>query len=397
MTRRSQPVLLLLTLLLAVLATGLSGCKKDAPGGPADAAQSTAQSTAAAPGQPAQGQPGQAGQIGQETAAAAPQGAQPGAETAGFPTGMPPAAAQAPVDPAKLPDVVAKVNGVEIKKAQLVEEAGQMRQQLAQMQGVQAPLSSGFYKEVLDGIIARTLLQQEAKAANFTLSEQEVNQQLAMLRSQAPNPEAFQKALAANGLTEETLKQRIRRDGAVQKFVQTQVLGGLTVSDQQAKEFYDKNQDKMKKPERVRVRHILIRADANAPAADKEKAKAKADDLLKRAQKGEDFAKLASENSDDPGSKTQGGELPWFTHGQMVPAFDKAAFALAKQYDLSPVVESQFGYHIIQLLGKEPAQAAPFETVKGQIAEFLKQRQSQEKLAAHVQGLRAKGKVETFI
>jgi parvulin-like peptidyl-prolyl isomerase len=145
------------------------------------------------------------------------------------------------------------------------------------------------------------------------------------------------------------------------------------------------------------VRHILVHAEANAPAADKEKARAKAEDLLKRIQKGEDFAKLASENSDDPGSKIRGGDLPPFTHGQMVPAFDKAAFALTKLNELSPVVESPFGYHVIQLVGKEAATVAPFEMVKGQIAEFLKQKQSQQALAAHVQELRSKGKVETFI
>jgi len=309
---------------------------------------------------------------------------------------MPPAAAT-PIDPAKLPAVVAKINGVAIKKAQLVEEAAQMRQQIAQTQGFQAPLSSDFYKQVLDGIIARTLLTQEAKAQNVTVSDAEVEQQIAQIRSRAANPKAYQDALAANGMTEATLRQRIKSEGAVQKFLQTKVLAGVTVSDQVAKDFYDKNQDKMKRPERVHVRHILLRAEASAPAADKAKAKAKAEDLLKRAQKGEDFGKLASENSEDPGSKIRGGELPWFTHGQMVPPFDKAAFALTKPNELSPVVESPFGYHVIQLVEKQDASVAPFDMVKAQIEEFLKQKQSQQVLAAHVQELRTKGKVETFL
>jgi peptidyl-prolyl cis-trans isomerase C len=240
-------------------------------------------------------------------------------------------------------------------------------------------------------------LQQEAKAQNVTVSEAEIGQQMAQLRSRFPDDDTFKKALATQNLTEDGLRQQMRRDGTVQKFVQTKLLAGLTVSDQQEKEFYDKNQDKMKKPERVHVRHILVHADAGAPAAEKAKAKAKAEDLLKRAQKGEDFGKLAGENSEDPGSKIHGGDLPWFTHGQMEPSFDKAAFALTKPNELSPVVESPFGYHVIQLVEREGAGVAPFEMVKGQIGEFLKQRQSQEKLAAHVQELRSKGKVETFI
>jgi len=382
MTRRRNPVLFL-ALAFTVLAA-FAGCKKGAEAKPEESKQS---SPAAAPGQTTPGQPAQA---------AGPGGMPP----AGMPPGGMPshsAAAETPADPSKLPDVVARVNGEVIKKAQLVQDATNAQMRFAQMQGAPPPLTANFYKQVLDDIIARTLLTQEAKEQKVTVTDAEVERELGNLRSQAPNPEAFKKALAANGMTEETLRQRIRHEGAVQKFVQTKVLGGVTVSDQAAKDFYDKNPDKMKKPERAHVRHILIHTEANAPAADKEKAKAKAEDLLKRLQKGEDFGKLATENSDDPGSKTRGGDLGWFNHGQMVPAFDKAAFALVNPNDLSPVVETQFGYHIIQLVGKEGATLATFDMVKPQIVEFLKRQQMEQVLAAHVQQLRTKGKVETFI
>jgi len=382
MTRCRKPVLFLALTFTALAA--FAGCKKGTEAKPEESKQNAPATTP-----------------GQTTPAPSAQAAAPGGIP---PAGMPPAgmpshntAAEAPVDPAKLPDVVARINGEEIKKVQLVQDAATAQMRFAQAQGVQPPLSAGFYKQVLDDIIARTLLTQEAKEQKVTMTDAEVEREMAGLRSQAPNPEAFKKALAENHLTEEGLRQRIRHDGAVQKFVQTKVLGGVTVSDQAAKEFYDKNLDKMKMPERAHVRHILIHTEANATPADKEKAKAKAEDLLKRLQKGEDFAKLATENSDDPGSKPRGGDLGWFTHGQMVPAFDKAAFALANPNDLSPVVESQFGFHIIQLVGKEAATTAPFDMAKPRIVQVLRQQQMEQVLAAHVQGLRAKGKVETFI
>jgi peptidyl-prolyl cis-trans isomerase C len=387
MTTRRKPVLFLALTFTALAA--FAGCKKGAEVKPEESKQNA---PAAAPGQTTPGQtaPGQPAQ------AAAPGGMPPaGMPPAGLPSHNP--AAETPVDPSKMPDVVARINGEEIKKAQLVKDATNAQMRFAQMQGIQPPLTANFYKQVLDDLIARTLLTQEAKEQKVTVTDAEVERELGNLRSQAPNPEEFKKALAANGMTEETLRQRIRHEGAVQKFVQTKVLAGVTVSDQAAKEFYDKNPDKMKKPERAHVRHILIHTEANAPAADKEKARAKAEDLLKRLQKGEDFGKLATENSDDPGSKTRGGDLGWFSHGQMVPAFDKAAFALVNPNDLSPVVETQFGYHIIQLVGKEGATVAPFDMVKPQIVEFLKRQQMEQVLAAHVQQLRTKGKVETFI
>ena len=107
-------------------------------------------------------------------------------------------------------------------------------------------------------------------------------------------------------------------------------------------------------PERVHARHILLKTEGKSDA-EKKALKAKAEDLLKQLKNGADFAELAKKYSDD-GSKDQGGDLGWFTHGQMVPEFDSAAFAL-KPKELSGVVTSQFGYHIIQVLEKEPGQA----------------------------------------
>src|SRR6185503_18555968 len=101
---------------------------------------------------------------------------------------------------------------------------------------------------------------------------------------------------------------------------------------------------------RLHLRHILVGANAKTSPADRQKARQKAEDLLKRLKAGEDFAQLAMANSDDTGSKLKGGDLGWVTRGQTPPSFEKAAFALAKPNDLSPVVESPFGFQIVQLL-----------------------------------------------
>lgn len=143
----------------------------------------------------------------------------------------------------------------------------------------------------------------------------------------------------------------------------------------------------------VRVRHILISTQPQSEPEDeedakdakskdkkpeaktltKEEARAKAQGLLDRVRKGEDFAKLAKENSDDPGSKDKGGEYDFFGHGQMVPEFDKAAFAL-KPGEVSDLVETQFGFHIIKLEERRTAQdPSSDQKVKQQIVEKLKQ------------------------
>ncbi len=370
--KSSPPLQRLLSLSMTLLMAGLIGCSPASEG-----EQATA---------------GQAGQ----TPAAQNQTAAPGQDPGTVQSGTAAAPTAPVVPPEKMPVVVAKVNGEEIKKDQLLEEADKLKAQLAQMGQPQQAANDQFYRQVLDGMIARTLLTQAAKAQGVTATEEEVKQEVDGLRARFPTPEAFQQALTAQGIDEKKLLDEARKQLAVQKFVESKILAQVSVTDAAAKDFYDKNPTQMKRPEQVHARHILIRADASAPEADKQKAKAKAEDLLARAKKGEDFAKLASENSDDPGSKTQGGDLSWFGRGQMVEPFDKAVFALQPN-QLSSVVETQFGYHVIQVLEKKPESTVPFEEAKDRISEYLKKQQSQQAVQARIQQLRTQGKVETYI
>lgn len=370
--KSSPPLQRLMSLSMALLMAGLIGCSPASEGEQAAA--------------------GQAGQ----TPAAQNQDAAPGQAAPGTAAGQPTAPATPAVAPDKMPAVVAKVNGEEIKKDDLLEEADKLKAQLTQMGQAQQAASDQFYRQVLDGMISRTLLTQAAKAQGVTATEEEAKKEVEGLRARFPNAEAFQQALTAQGISEKELLDEARKQLTVQKFVESKILADVKVTDAVAKDFYDKNQAQMKRPEQVHARHILIRADANASAEDKQKAKAKAEDLLARAQKGEDFAKLASENSEDPGSKPNGGDLSWFSRGQMVEPFEKAAFALQPN-QISPVVETQFGYHVIQVLEKKAESTVPFEEAKDRISEFLKNQQSQQAVQSRIQQLRTQGKVETFI
>jgi parvulin-like peptidyl-prolyl isomerase len=394
---------------LAFLLTGLLGCSRGSQGEPAAAAG------AKAPGSPATTAPASSapGSTPSASPAVPASTAQPSAGAPGaapIAPGSPIAAAGAAASPTapaplpelpaeKLPAVVAKVNGQAINKDELVKVAKQASEQVSRQTGTPPTRSADFYRKVLDNLVSRTLLLQEAKTQGVVVTDDEAKAQVAELRAKFPDQAAFAKVLQENGMTEADLLREAKDAFAVQKFIDSRVLADLKVTDDEAKAFYDKNQDQMKRPERVHLRHILVRADKDAKPEDKAKAKAKADALLVKAKAGEDFAKLATENSDDPGSAKRGGDLSWVSHGQTVEPFEKAAFALAKPNDLSPVVESQFGYHIIQLLEHQPAGLAPFADVKDQIGAFLKRQQSQEKVQAYLENLRAKakGKIEVFI
>ncbi|MDP9119934.1 MAG: peptidylprolyl isomerase [Acidobacteriota bacterium] len=309
---------------------------------------------------------------------------------------VPTPAAEPPLPPEKLPAVVAKINGQDVKKDDLLKAAQQMQGSLSQM-GQPEPMNAAFYRQVLDAIIARTLIEQAAKSEGVAVTDAEVKAQVDQLKARFPTPDAFKQALEKQKTSEAELLLEARKMFVVQKFIETKITPGITVTDQAAKAFYDQNQDKMKQPERLNLRHILIKVDKTATEADKKKARQKAEQLLAQVKAGGDFAKLATENSDDPGSKAQGGSLQNVTRNMTVEPFEKAAFALTKPNELSPVVESPFGYHIIQLVDRQPEGTVPFDQVKERITGFLKQKQTQEKVQARVQELRSKGKVEVFI
>jgi peptidyl-prolyl cis-trans isomerase C len=373
MTRRSR-FLQILVLLSVLLLAGLAACNKDTAG-------EAASETPATEGTPAAG--------------AAPGDVAPAPGQAS----APPAAPSKPVDPSALPDVVAKVNGKEIKKDELLTQARAMQAQVAQMSnGQQVPqLDERFFQQVLDSMIAQVLLLEDAKAQGVTVSDDELKPQMAALRGRFPNEAEYKKALEQQGLTDKKLQEKMRQEAVIQKYVGTRLLNNVAVTDQAAREFYDKNQDKMQRPERAHLRHILIGVKPGAPEEEKKQAREKAEGLLEKLKDGEDFARLAAENSDDPGSKVRGGDLSWFVRGQAVPPFDKAAFALTKPNELSGVVESEFGFHIIQLVEHQAASAVPFEEARPRITQMLQQKQAGERLQAHVAGLKKKGKIETFL
>ena len=151
--------------------------------------------------------------------------------------------------------------------------------------------------------------------------------------------------------------------------------GKPTVTDADVQAYYNQHQDQYQVKEQVKTRHILIQVPAGADTKTDAAAKSKAADLLKQIKAGGNFADLASKNSDDPGSKTQGGELPMIPTAGLDPAYAKAAMAL-KPGETSDVVKSQFGYHIIQTEAKEAAHSKPLAEVKDQIVPLLEQQKS---------------------
>jgi peptidyl-prolyl cis-trans isomerase D len=152
----------------------------------------------------------------------------------------------------------------------------------------------------------------------------------------------------------------------------------MVIPDAELRAVYAGSMDNFRMPERVKARHILIKTQGKSDA-EKKQALAKAQDLLKQLKAGADFTQLAQKNSEDSSNAPKGGDLGWFVRGQMVPEFDKAAFAL-KSGDMSDIVNTEFGYHIIKVDEKEAARVKPFEEVKAQLAAEVKKQRITEKM-----------------
>jgi len=156
---------------------------------------------------------------------------------------------------------------------------------------------------------------------------------------------------------------------------------GVTVSDDELQRYYAENASRYTAAEERRASHILIKADKDMAAADRQKAKAKAEQLLEQVRKSPgQFAELAKKNSDDPGSAERGGDLDYFGRGAMVKPFDDAVFAM-KPGEISNVVESDFGYHIIQLSGQRGGEKKAFEAVRAEIEAEVKKQLAQKRYA----------------
>ena len=308
---------------------------------------------------------------------------------------QPPAAEATPKPvPAQLPEVVARVNGETIGKTEFENAIKNVEGRAGQP--VPANERDRVYRGVLDQIIAYRLLTQEMRSRKIDIPETDIDARIAQIRQQFPSDDAFKQTLAQQNMTLQQLRDDATSDMRVAKMLDQEVKTTGAVEPKDVSAFYEQNPDKFKQGERVRASHILIRAPENADEKTKQEARAKATDVLKQVKAGKEFAELAKHYSQDPGSAANGGDLGYFTQGQMVGPFEQAAFGL-KPGTVSDIVETPFGFHIIKVADKQASRTIPLEEVKPQIEQFLQNQQRQQKTEAFINSLKAKGKVEILI
>lgn len=233
---------------------------------------------------------------------------------------------------------------------------------------------------ILDQLITERLIIQIGRQQQIHEDQNLLEQQMQTLKAQFPNA-------SADGLRE-FLRQKL----LVQAVIQAQVVSKIAISDQELKQFYDQQKDQFNEPEQVRASHILVKVAPDASPDQKDTARKKIEYVLTQARAGNDFAELAKQYSECP-TNTKGGDLGFFVRNVMVAPFDNAAFSL-KEGEISNVVETEFGYHIIKLTGKKSQRIVTFDEAKERLRQDFLREKTNIEVNKWISTLRTNAKIE---
>lgn len=290
--------------------------------------------------------------------------------------------------------VVAKVNGVGIKALSLDAAVNNFVAN-QKMFGVNVSDADkvNLRKDILEQLINAELLYQESQKLPLGDLGKEIDDQYESIKKGFKTEDEFLKVLKDRGATVDDLKNDIKKGISITKYLDGNVFNDLpAVSEDEKKQEYEKNKDKLSVPESVKASHILIKVSKDAKEQAKKKLKTKIEGLRKKAAAGEDFAKLAKENSEDT-SAANGGDLGYFRRGEMVKPFEDAAFSL-NNGQISNVIETEFGYHVLKVIDKKPARTLSYDEVKEDITNFLVSKKKREALDKVVEELKKTAKIE---
>jgi peptidyl-prolyl cis-trans isomerase C len=299
--------------------------------------------------------------------------------------------------------VVVSVDGANITESQIEAQIQPEFDRMAAKANQLPPAFAEQYKRQLrqaatERLVVEQLLDEEIKEANINVTDQEVTDKIEEIAARQQPPlslEELKMRAAATGKDFNELRQDIHRGLAYEKLFQAQWEGKIDVTESDANNYYSENPKEFETPEQVRASHILMAPDTADTSVDpndaKAKALAKAEQLLAQLKEGADFAELAKANSTCP-SAAKGGDLGFFSKGDMVAPFEKTAFAL-EPGQLSDIVETKFGYHIIKVTDHKDAGTISFEQAKDDVIDKLTKRKKTEIAKEYIQSLKAEADI----
>jgi len=295
------------------------------------------------------------------------------------------------------PGVAARVNGVEISNETLQRNYREyLVQNNVNIVSQRNPERLGqLRREALDLLIEQELVWQEAQRKGVIASPEEVDAAWEEMRRAFKTPEDAARRLANEGYTEESYREHLKRLLSAQKHLDAVRAAASVVSDEELDRFYAENTQRLTFPEQVRVRHILLTWKPLATQDDRAALRAKMAPILEQARAGADFAELARKHSEDS-SAAEGGDVGFFQRGQMVKPFEDAAFALAPG-QVSEIVETSFGLHVIRLEERKPEERLPLDEIREKLRGHVAEQKAGEATRGEIARLREAAQVEILM
>lgn len=283
-------------------------------------------------------------------------------------------------------DVAARVNGEVIKKSDLDAQVEALKEQYPDMfEGADGEgRMLEFQQRLLDNMINNVLIRQAAEELGIEVSDGDVTAEIESLKQGFQSDEQFNEALAQAGMDVEALEKQVREQLVTEKLLAS-LSEDVDISDDEVETYYTSNEAQFTEQAAVHASHILFDPDD----------KATAEEVLAEVKDGGDFSALAKEYSKDPGSAANGGDLGW-PSTPFVPEFQEAADAL-EVGEISDLVETTFGWHIIKVIEKRETRVKPLEEVKEQIVEILKQQYNADTYQQFLNEQREKAEIEILI
>ncbi len=284
--------------------------------------------------------------------------------------------------------VVAIVNGYEITKAELDRQVGLLMPRSFFHSTVTPEKLKEVEKDALKELEKKHLLLQYAKKRGYKVSDSVVEREEKKIREAFGSKENFEAGLKRANLTYEIFKKELRNDLLMQKLYDKEIKSEL--SEEDLKEYYEKNRYKFKRPEKIKVRIIYVRNDPTDPKG-REKALKRAEEALKKIKEGEEFADVASKYSNAM-SRIKGGDMGFVHKGMLDEPIEKAAFSL-KKGEVSEIIETPKGFYIVKLEDISPAIQLSFDEVKDRLKKELKAKNEKQNLDRIIDSMRKNAEI----
>jgi parvulin-like peptidyl-prolyl isomerase len=316
------------------------------------------------------------------------------------------ASAQSSPQTLKIPEIVAKVNGVEIQSKYIEFRLNQILNNVKRSLTMREKTS--VVKDLIEKEVVRELVHQQGQKKNLQIDSDLIDKEIKALREPYTSDEEFEKALGERNITLDDLKKSMTVDINARQLLNEQIKGKITIADEDVKKYYDDNKEKFHRPESYRTRHILAAIFPpdmlrSTPVAELQsrreeltkKAEERIDEILKELKAGANFEELAKKKSDDEASRENGGDLDIIYKGVFDPTFDEAVAKL-NPGEITGKVETRYGFHVIKLIEKHPAEQAPFDELEQAIQKQLFMEEAKKLVEVYIEDLKKQAEIETF-